>query len=194
MKSLNMKRGVVLACLIFKCLTASGQKVSTTKDPSFDFLQHKRYAWLENRLLTRQHPDTNEVMDLKIVKAVNQTLTAKGFVEDKQKPDFYLNYDGSGESDLALSPTTQVNSTPTLSNDPTPNYGLGNGPAMAPATWLKVNGHVSFRMVDAVSKKQVWSATYVKTFRDPDKALRKMDKEVEELVTKSFKNFPPKQQ
>jgi Domain of unknown function (DUF4136) len=186
------KLGVVFA-LLFVCLTAFGQKVSTTNDPAFDFSQHKRYAWLGNRLMTRQHPDTNETMDLKIVKAVNGTLTARGFVEDKSNPDFYINYDGSGDSDFSLSPTSQANSSPTSPSDPTPTYGLGNGPSLAPATWLKVNGRISFHMIDAASKKQVWSAIYLKTFRDPDKALRNMDKEVGELVTKSFKKFPPKQ-
>ncbi len=194
MKLFSMKPGIVSAALIFLCLTASGQKVSTTHDPSFDFSRHKRYAWLENRLMTRQHPDTNETMDRKIVKAVNQTLIAKGFVQDESAPDFYINYDGSGESDFALAPTARANSAPTSPSDPTPTYGLGNGPALAPATWLKVNGRISFRMIDAASKKQVWSAIYAKTFRDPDKALRNMDREVGELVTKSFKTFPPKEQ
>jgi len=51
-----------------------------------------RYAGIESHLTTRQHPDTNELMDLKILKAVNQLLLAKGFVELKDKPDFYLHY------------------------------------------------------------------------------------------------------
>jgi hypothetical protein len=193
MKLLSIRLGMVFAAVLLICLPASGQKVSTTHDPSFDFSQHKRYAWLKNRLLTRQHPDTNETMDLKIVKAVNQTLAARGFVEDKNNPDFYISYDGSGDSDFGLSGSSQANSGPTSPSDPTPTYGLGNGPALAPATWLKVDGRISFRMIDATSKKQVWSAIYLKTFRDPDKALQKMDKEVGELVTKSFKAFPPKQ-
>lgn len=194
MKLSGLKPGMVLAAWILICLTAFGQKVSITHDPGFDFSRQKRYAWLENRLMTRQHPDTNETMDRKIVKAVNETLTARGFVEDKGSPDFYINYDGSGESDFALSPIARANSAPTSPSDPTPTYGLGNGPALAPVTWLKVNGRISFRMIDAASKKQVWSAIYVKTFRDPDKALRNMDREVGELVTKSFKTFPPKKQ
>jgi len=49
------------------------QKISTTFDNKFSFSEHKRYAWRENRLVTRQHPDTNEVMDLKIIKTVNPT-------------------------------------------------------------------------------------------------------------------------
>jgi len=183
---------MLLLCLMLACSTISAQKVSTTSDPGFDFSQHKRYAWLENRLMTRQHPDTNDVMDLKIVKAVNQTLAAKGFVEVNNQPDFYVHYDGEGESDLTAAPVAHANSTPTQPNDRTPTYGLGNGPAMAPGTWLKVNGRISFRIAEAASKRQVWSATYAKTFNDPDKALRNMDKEVNELVTKSFKDFPPK--
>ena len=59
------------------------QKTSTTLDDKFSFSEHKRYAWRENRLITRQHPDTNAVMDLKIVKAVNQVLSARGFVDVK---------------------------------------------------------------------------------------------------------------
>jgi hypothetical protein len=192
MNSFSVKAGLVLLWLTLTCSSVFAQKVSSTSDPNFDFSKHKRYAWLENRLLTRQHPDTNEVMNLKIVKAVDRILTSRGFEKDNGKPDFYVNYDGGGESDLAAAPAARVNSGPVLSNDRTPTYGLGNGPTMAPSTWLKVNGQISFRITDAMSKKQVWSTTYAKTFRDPDKALRNMDKEVNELVTKSFKQFPPK--
>lgn len=48
------------------------------------------------------------------------------------------------------------------------------------------------RITASASKKPVWETTYSKTFRDPDKAPRDMDKEVNELVAKSFKDFPPK--
>jgi hypothetical protein len=63
---------------------------------------------------------------------------------------------------------------------------------MAPSTWLKVNGEIVFHMIDAESQKPVWETIYSKTFRDPDKALRNLDKEVNELVSRSFRDFPPK--
>ena len=44
------------------------------------------------------------------------------------------------------------------------------------------------------TKKTVWETTYKKTFHDPQKALRDMDKVVRDLVAKSFKDFPPKSQ
>src|SRR5882672_6070186 len=169
---------------------AFAQKISTTFDKNFDFSGHKRYAWRQNRLMTRQHPDTNEEMALKIVRIVNQTLIARGFVEVKDKPDFYIYYDGGGDMQARAGAQERANSTPTSPADRTPTYGLGNGPAMAPSTWLKVNGQIVFYIIDE-SKKIVWETTYNKTFRDPNKAIRNLDKEVSELVSKSFKEFPP---
>ena len=171
---------------------AAAQKVSTSFDDKYSFSDHKRYAWRENRLMTRQHPDTNEVMDLKIVKAVNQLLASKGFVEVKEKPDFYIFYDGGGNVQLGAGGVNQAGAGPTTSADVAPTYGLGNGPTLSPSTWMKVNGQIEFHLVDAGTKKPVWETTYSKNFRDPDKALKNMDKELNELVTKSFKNFPPK--
>jgi len=168
------------------------QKAASASDSNFSFSDHRRYAWRENRLMTRQHPDTNELMDLKIVRKVNEALAAKGFQEVKEKPDFYIRYDGGGNMDLYAGSQETANSTPLNPADLTPTYGAGNGPALAPATWLKVNGQIIFHMTDAISGKPVWETTYKKTFRDPNKALRNWDKVVDELVAKSFKDFPPK--
>lgn len=173
-------------------LTALAQKTDTKFDGQYNFSQHKRYKWRENRLVTRQNPDTNEVMDLKIVKAVNQMLASKGFVEVQDKPDFYVYYDGGGNAQIGGGGANLAGSGPTTTADLSPSYGLGNGPTLAPSTWLKLKGQIEFHMVDAGSQKPIWETTYSKTFRDPDKALRNMDKEVNELVSKSFKDFPPK--
>jgi len=183
---------LVFTCALFVGQSASAQKISTRFDDKYSFAEHKRYAWRENRLLTRQHPDTNEVMDLKIVKAVNRLLTAKGFVEVQDKPDFYIFYDGAGNAQIGVGGASQAGSGPTTSADIAPTYGLGNGPALSPTTWMKVSGEIAFHIVDAAAQKPVWETTYSKNFRDPDKALRDMDKTVNELVAKSFKDFPPK--
>ena len=97
--------GCRFGLLLIPLLTALAdfpQKTSTVADPGYDFSEHKRYSWRENRLLTRQHPDTNEEMDRKIVKNVNQVLSASGFVEVKEKPDFYIYYDGGGDAMTAV--------------------------------------------------------------------------------------------
>jgi hypothetical protein len=180
----------LLLLVVLTAPIAFAQKTSTSFDKNFDFSGHKRYAWGQNHLMTRQDPDTNEIMDLKIVKAVNQTLVARGFVEAKDKPDFYIYYDGGSDMQARAGGQDRVNSTAATPGDRTPTYGLGNGPALAPSTWLKVNGQIVFYIADQ-SKKIVWETTYSKTFRDPNKAIRNLDKEVAELVSKSFKEFPP---
>ncbi len=173
-------------------VSAAAQKIETKSDDAYNFSEHKHYQWRQNKLFTRQNPDTNAVMDIKIVKAVNQDLAAKGFIEVKEKPDFYLYYNGGGNAQMGAGGATQAGSGPVTTADIGPDYGIGDGPTLAPTTWMKVSGQIVFHVVDATSNKAVWVTTYSKTFRDPDKALKNLDKEVNELVIKTFKDFPPK--
>ena len=183
---------LILAGASILSVSLSAQKVDSKSDNTYNFSKHKRYQWQQNRLFTRQNPDTNAVMDIKIVKAVNHDLAAKGFVEVSEKPDFYLYYSGGGNTQMGAGGATQAGSGPVTTADIGPDYGIGDGPTLAPTTWMKVSGQIVFHLVDAASNKPVWVTTYSKTFRDPDKALKNLDKEVNELVTKSFKDFPPK--
>lgn len=192
MKRLFGQLVLIFVCALSVVQSSSAQKISTKLDDKYSFSENKRYAWRDNQLLTRQHPDTNEVMNIKIVKAVNRILAAKGFVEVKDKPDFFIFYDGGGDVQLGAGGVNKAGAGPTTSADLAPTYGLGNGPTLAPSTWMKVNGQIEFHIMDAATQKPVWETIYSKTFRDPDKALKNMDKEANELVTKSFKDFPPK--
>ena len=183
---------VLLAVALIAASATCGQKITTKTDGDYNFFEHKTYMWKGNRLMTRQNPDTNEVLDLKIVKAVNKQLAAKGFVEVKEKPDFYIFYDGGGNANVRAGGPSDADPGPTTTADLSPGFGLGNGPAIAPSTWMMVNGQIDFHIIPAGATKPAWETTYTKNFRDPDKALKDMDKEVNELVTKSFKDFPPK--
>jgi len=183
---------VWLAFTVLMVVAVRAQKVSVNSDANYNFSEHKRYAWRDNRLQTRQNPDTNKVMDLKIVNSVNRLLASKGFTEVKENPDFYVHYDAGGNSNIGVGGADAINMSSGAPNDPTPTYGMGQGPMLTPSTWLITKGQIEFHMVDAKSKKAVWESTYQKTFRDPDKAMRNMDKEIDELVAKSFKEFPPK--
>jgi len=191
---MNQRRAPLFAFVWILSMVAvsRAQKISTNTDDTFNFAEHKKYMWRGNRLMTRQNPDTNQVLDLKIVKAVNRELAAKGFVEVKENPDFYIFYDGGGSSQLGAGGASQADEGPTTSADLSPGFGMGMGPAIAPTTWMKVDGQIVFHIVPPGTSKPVWLTTYRKNFRDPDKALKEMDKEVNELVKKSFQNFPPK--
>ena len=182
---------LVSICSMLPALTFA-QKVSTTSDAKYSFSEHKRYAWRECRLETRQNPDTNRVMNAKIVDSVNRLLTSRGFQEVQENPDLYVYYDGGGNINVGVGGADPLAISSRAPNDPTPTYGLGQGPTLAPSTWLIVKGQVVFHLVDANTKKPVWESSYRKTFRDPDKAMRNTDAEITELVSKSFKSFPPK--
>lgn len=131
-------------------------------------------------------------MDTKFIKTVNQLPRDRGFVEVQDKLDFYIYYDYGGNAQIGVGGQDRVNSIPVAPDDLTPNYGLGNCPAMASSTWLKFNGQIEFHILGAALRKPVWESTYSGSFRDPDKALRGLDKDLSELFVKSFKNFPPK--
>lgn len=182
----------LLAFTFVAAAAANGQKVTTQSAGDFNFAAHKSYMWKKNYLMTRQNPDTNEVLNIKIVKAVNKELASKGFVEVKEKPDFYVYYDGGGNANIRSGGASDADPGPTTTADTSPGFGLTDGPAVSPNTWMKVNGQIEFYVVPTGASKPVWSATCSKTFRDPDKALKDMDKEVTEWVTKSFKDFPPR--
>jgi hypothetical protein len=140
-----------LPCAVFVAQSASAQKVSTKLDDKYNFSEHKRYEWRENRLSTRQHPDTNQVMDLKI----NRLLAAKGFVEAKDKPDFCIFYDGGGNVQVGAGGASQAGSGPITAATIAPDYGLGNGPTLSRSPWMKVNRQIEFHVVDAAAHKPV---------------------------------------
>ena len=100
------------------------------------------------------NPDTNEVLDIKIVKAVNKNLAAKGFVEVADKPDFYILLRwGEGTQNLAAGGASKAGDGPATSADVAPGYGLGNGPTLAPQQWLAVDGQIEFYIVVRTTQK-----------------------------------------
>jgi len=46
--------------------------------------------------------------------------------------------------------------------------------------------------LDSKSKIVIWEGTATKKWNDPQKARKNEDKEIKQIVTKSFKDFPPK--
>lgn len=165
--------------------TAAAQKITTKFHNNFDFQKQNRYAWGKNHLLTRQGPQNDLLIDKKLIFEVNQTLSAKGFVEDAKNPDFLISYEAD-----ALESTKDVegfHSTPWAG--PTgPQYPVAGIPQNI---WYSVDGVITFELVDAKSNQSIWTATAKKKINDPHKAMKDLDKQVEQIVSKAFKSFPP---
>jgi len=170
--------------LVTSCYAA--QKVTTTSDNSFNFQTAKRYAWGKNHIITRQGRANDALIDKKIIQEVNHNLAAKGFTEDPSNPDFYISYD-AGASDASVQMEGEYvepksASTATVS----PIYGIPQN------VWYSVDGHIKFSIVDAKSNKPLWAALATKKIHDPQKGMKDMPKQIEQIVSKTFKKFPPK--
>lgn len=175
------------------------QKVTTEWAKGFDFGKLKRFAWRKNNLVTIRHPEDNIMLDLKIMRVITQELASKGIVEDSSNPDFYLFYHaGPGDEGLQVAAATPEGLdsihppalNPTGSN--TWSVGAGSTAGFAPNVWYSVEGKFVFYAVDCKSKIVIWQGTTTKKWHDPQKARRNEDKEIRQIVGKSFKNFPPK--
>ncbi len=179
--------------------SSHAQKVTTEWAKGFNFGELKYFAWRKNNLVTVRNPEGSKILDQKIMHVVTQALASKGIVEDSTNPDFYLFYHaGPGDEGLqvAAAPPEGLDSiqppdlAPTGSN--TWSVGAGSSAGLAPNVWYSVQGKFVFYAVDCKSKVVIWQGTATKKWYDPQKARKNEDKEISQIVNKSFKNFPPK--
>ena len=183
MRCLSILRITLIFVII--CTALAAQKVTTNLDNNFDFANHKHYAWRQNHIVTRQGKQNDALIDQKIVQDVNRNLTEKGFIEDPLHPDFIISYE-AGAADL----TTDVEGfhaspAPRLNEPQGPVYGIPQN------VWYSVDGLIVFRLVDAESNQPIWTARATKKIRDPHKGMKDMEKQVQQIVSKTFRSFPP---
>jgi hypothetical protein len=174
--------GAVVA-LFFVGLGVSAQKITTSYQHDFDFGNHRRYAWGQNHVLTRQGRPNDAIIEQKIVQNVNRILAAKGFTEDRTNPDFFVSFDAGAP---ASNGGFEAPPPP-----PGPVTPLNPFPGVPQEMWYSVNGVIAFHVTAAKSNQAMWSALAKKKVRDPQKAMKNLDQEVREFVDRAFKSFPP---
>jgi hypothetical protein len=164
---------------------SAAQKVTTSFQHDFDFSNQRRYAWRPNHILTRQGHQNDAIIDQTIVQSVNHMLTAKGFSEDPTSPDFFISCDAGAASsaDVEALPPPPGAITP-----PNPSPGIRQN------IWYSVDGVITFRLTDTKSNRVVRTAVATKKIkiRDPQKAMKNLDQQVEQLVSRAFQSFPPR--
>jgi len=72
-----------------------------------------------------------------------------------------------------------------------PFYEPGNIASLPPDTWTSVLAKVKLTVTDAGSGKTVWTALASQKIRDPQKALRDLNRKVDDIMSKTLKSFPP---
>jgi len=158
----------------------AAQKVTTSSQPGFDFGTHRSYTWSANHIVTRQGHQSDAIIEQKVVQSVDRTLAAKGFSENRSAPDFLVSCDAG-----AISKADVGAASPPLGAIP---YSWGDRLDV----WYSVDGTVTFRLSDAKSNQVVWTAVATKKIRDPRKVMNNLDQQVDQVVSKAFKSFPPR--
>lgn len=200
MKKLGYFALAIVSVGLFIPCPSHAQRVTTEWAKGFDFRKLRRFAWRKNNLVTVRHPEDNEMLDLKIMRLITQKLASIGIVEDSTNPDFYFFYHaGPGDEGLQVAAATPEGldsiQPPALSptgGRNTWSAGAGSTAGIAPNVWYSVQGKFVFYAVDCKSKMVIWQGTATKKWHDPQKARKNEDKEIQQIVDKSFKDFPPR--
>ena len=161
---------------------ASAQKTTYDFDKSASFAQFKSFTMRDGT------PTKNELIDKRIVAAIEAQLAAKGFVRNDNAPDvvvlFHVAYDE--QKDIS-----SFSSGPMYGG-----YGYGWGGGWGTTTTdVRVRdilvGTLAVDMVDAKKKQVVWRGLGTKEI-DTNAKPEKRDQNISKAVEKIFKNYPPK--
>jgi hypothetical protein len=165
--------GLLVAFLL--CGVALAQDVRTNYMPGTDFSKYHTYKWVD--IEHGAHPD--QIVDAEIKQAVDSQLSAKGLTKtDSDTADLFVGYQ------IAVDRERQWNA-----------YGMGGGirfGGMGTATSSPINvGTLVLDMYDRADKQLVWTGRATKTI-DPSKSQEKNQKNLDKIMQKLLKDFPPK--
>jgi len=168
---------VVFLSLLLVSFVGCDFSTSVDYDMDADFAGLKTYAWAE-----QEHAEISELMQRRIVQAVDEQLQAKGFSQADSNPDVYVTYHGDDNEQYVLDTT---------------NYGYGFGPSwywgggMSTSTTQVRSyreGTLIVDMYSAAQKQLIWRGTVTATLDDNPQQVAK---DISKGVQKLFKKYPP---
>jgi hypothetical protein len=179
------KRTVIfaLAVLLVPVLVL-GQKTSYDYEKSANFAAFKTYAHKEGT------PVGQQLIDARIVAAIDAQLAAKGLTKSESNPDLAVIYH------MAFDKQKDISTFSSGYGGGYGPYGYGWGGGWAGGTTSTqvrdiLIGSLVIDMADVAKKQLVWrgmGTKEVNTQANPEKR----DKSINEAVKKIFKNYPPK--
>ena len=88
--------------LILTSVSLLAQEVKTTVNPNQDFSKYRKYAWRKTSLANTMAPDEVQRTVQLIKNAGNREFAQKGYWEDPENPDFFVEVTTLGTQDAAL--------------------------------------------------------------------------------------------
>jgi hypothetical protein len=180
---MTLDRIFALACLAALLpVPAAAQKTTYDFDKAAPFAQFKSYSMKEGT------PSGNELVDKRIVAAIEIQLAAKGLVRDDAAPDVFVVFHMAFDKQQDIS---AYSSGPMYGG-----YGWGWGGGWGSTTTdVRVRdilvGTLAIDMVDARSKSMAWRGLGTREI-DTNAKPEKRDANITKAVEKIMKNYPPK--
>jgi hypothetical protein len=183
-----MKRNVVLAlamAVLLAPVLLLAQKTSYDYDKSANFAAFKTYAQKEGTKVGQQ------LIDDRIVAAIDAELAAKGFTKTDTKPDVYVVYH------IAFDKQKDISTFSSGYGGGYGPYGWGWGGGWAGGTSTTqvrdiLIGTLVIDIADAAKGQIAWRGVGTKEV-NTQASPEKRDKSINNAVKKIFKNYPPKQ-
>ena len=176
-----MKRQYVLAVLCAMMLTIGCSTISSVRydyDTEADFGNLKTYDWLE------EFTEMSAIDVKRIKNAVDTELTARGYSQSLDDPDFMVAIHGTSEEKVNV-----VDHGYRYCPYGRYCYGYwGWGPAAT--TYTYEEGTLIIDIIDSESLEMIWRGE-AKGVLDPDLSAEKLDQVTNEAVKRILQNFPP---
>ena len=180
-----LKRFAIALAVVLTPAMLFAQKVSYDYEKTANFAGFKTYALKDGTKVGQ------ELIDNRIVAAIEAQLAAKGLTKAEANPDVFVVYHIAFDKEKDIS---------TFSSGYGGGYGpygwgWGGGMAMGSTTTQVRDiliGTLVIDMADAKAGKVVWRGMGTKQV-DPQKKPEKRDKAINDAMKKIFKNYPPKQ-
>jgi hypothetical protein len=172
--------GLTVVFVPLLCITMVAQKVNVDFDKAATFTNFKTYTWKQGT------PAKSPLMDQRILDAIDKQMTLKGLtkVAAESSPDLVLIYHAAVEYE------TQIN---TIDMGGWygwygPYYGGGGGTSTTTIDKIPV-GTLRLDMGDVKQKKLIWQGRANSDLSDKPE---KVEKTINKMSEKMFKEFPPK--
>lgn len=169
-----MKKLGLFAIVVLVATPCLAQKVNVDFDDQADFSKYRSYAYQPGVAVP------NPLMDERIVNAIAEQLSLKGFTKAEENPDVYVTYHASGKQEVRVTATSHGYGY---------RRGWSGGGTTTGSTHTYLKGTLVVDIWDAETKKLVWRGTATDTVSDkPEKNEKKINKSMEKM----FKKYPPK--
>jgi hypothetical protein len=180
------KRFVIgMLAVVLAPVLVLAQKTTYDFDKTANFAGFKTYAHKEGTRVGQ------ELIDARIVAAIDVQMTAKGFTMSESAPDVVVVYH------VAFDKEKDISTYSSGYGGGYGRYGYGYGGGWAGGTSTTqvrdiLIGTLVIDVADAKAGKMVWRGMGVKEV-DTTAKPEKRDKSISKAVEKIFKNYPPKQ-